>query len=146
MASSSGRQPTFAALNRGHHLCSAGRPSGWALAHILALFTFLLLHVNACSTSAILSWHYLLTLVLVSHWVVLAVAVSFRPLYFFLTDSWLIDITNSVIVSGKTWTIPCVSFWGYRVSHLFAMCAFCDLAIRPKVANTSKIKLAYGYT
>jgi len=34
-ASSNGRQPDFAALNRGRHLCSAGRPSGWALAHIL---------------------------------------------------------------------------------------------------------------
>ena len=33
-ASSSGRQPNFAALNRGRHLYSAGRPSGWALAHI----------------------------------------------------------------------------------------------------------------
>jgi len=33
--SSSGRQPNFAALNRGRHLCSAGRPSHWALAHIL---------------------------------------------------------------------------------------------------------------
>ena len=33
--SSSGRQPNFAALNRGRHLCSAGRPSRWALAHIL---------------------------------------------------------------------------------------------------------------
>jgi len=32
--SSSGRQPNFAALNRGHHLYSAGRPSRWALAHI----------------------------------------------------------------------------------------------------------------
>jgi len=30
-----GRQPNFAALNRGRHLCSAGRPSRWALAHIL---------------------------------------------------------------------------------------------------------------
>jgi len=28
-------QPNFAALNRGHHLCLAGWPSGWALAHIL---------------------------------------------------------------------------------------------------------------
>ena len=37
-ASSSGRQPNFAALNRGRHLCSAGRPSRWALAHILVLF------------------------------------------------------------------------------------------------------------
>jgi len=33
-ASSSGRQPNFAALNRGRHLCSARRPSRWALAHI----------------------------------------------------------------------------------------------------------------
>ena len=33
--SSSGRQPNFAALNRGRHLCSAGRPSRWASAHIL---------------------------------------------------------------------------------------------------------------
>jgi len=35
MASSSGHQPNFAALNTGCHLCLAGRPSGWALAHIL---------------------------------------------------------------------------------------------------------------
>ena len=35
--SSSGRQPNFAALSRGRHLYSAGRPSGWALAHIFVL-------------------------------------------------------------------------------------------------------------
>jgi len=28
-------------LNRGRHLCLAGRPSGWALAHILVVFSFL---------------------------------------------------------------------------------------------------------
>ena len=33
--SSIGRQPNFAALNRGRHLCSAGRPSRWSSAHIL---------------------------------------------------------------------------------------------------------------
>jgi len=33
--SSSGRQPNFAVLNRGRHLYLAGRPSRWALAHIL---------------------------------------------------------------------------------------------------------------
>jgi len=33
--SSSGCQRNFAALNRGCHLCSAGRPSRWALAHML---------------------------------------------------------------------------------------------------------------
>ena len=36
-ASSSARQPNFAALNRGRQLCLAGRPSRWALAHILVL-------------------------------------------------------------------------------------------------------------
>jgi len=35
--SSSGRQPNFAALNRGRHQYSAGRPSRWALAHILVI-------------------------------------------------------------------------------------------------------------
>ena len=37
---SSGRQPNFAALNRGRHLCLAGRPSGWALAHITVPFLY----------------------------------------------------------------------------------------------------------
>ena len=37
-----GRQPNFAALNRGRHLCSAGRPSGWALAHILVVYISML--------------------------------------------------------------------------------------------------------
>jgi len=32
--SSSGRQPNFAALNRGRYLYFTGRPSRWALAHI----------------------------------------------------------------------------------------------------------------
>ena len=39
----SGRQPNFAALNRGRHLYSAGRPSGWALAHISSCDLFRLL-------------------------------------------------------------------------------------------------------
>jgi len=32
---SSACQPNFAALNRGRHICSAGRPSRWELAHSL---------------------------------------------------------------------------------------------------------------
>ena len=35
---SSGRQLNFSALNKGRHLCSAGRPSRWALAHILVSY------------------------------------------------------------------------------------------------------------
>jgi len=39
-----------AALNRGRHLYSAGRPSRWALAHISS-YVYINLHVNAgCST------------------------------------------------------------------------------------------------
>jgi len=38
--SSSGHQPNFAALNRGRHLYSAGRPSRWALTHILVVLGF----------------------------------------------------------------------------------------------------------
>ena len=38
--SSSERQPNFAALNRGRHLCSAGQPSRWALAHISSSIYF----------------------------------------------------------------------------------------------------------
>jgi len=38
--SSSGCQPNFAGLNRGHHLYSAGRPSRWALAHILVIIYY----------------------------------------------------------------------------------------------------------
>jgi len=37
--SSSGHQPKFVALNKGRHLHSEGRPSRWALAHILVYFT-----------------------------------------------------------------------------------------------------------
>jgi len=37
MAVTSGRQPNFAALNRQRHLCLAGRPSHWALAHNLVI-------------------------------------------------------------------------------------------------------------
>jgi len=42
--SSSGRQPNFATLNRGRYLYLAGRPSRWALAHILVVF------ILCCST------------------------------------------------------------------------------------------------
>ena len=43
--SSIGRQPNFAALNRGRHLYSAGRPSCWALANILVIFYFIVIFV-----------------------------------------------------------------------------------------------------
>jgi len=45
--SSSERQPNFPALNRGRYLCSAGRQSRWALAHIL---------VNICLYVVFVGW------------------------------------------------------------------------------------------
>ena len=59
-----------AALNKGRHLYSAGRPSRWALAHISSFFFI----------SSILSEYYLLMLMLVTQSVVLAVAVPVKPL------------------------------------------------------------------
>jgi len=41
--SNSGREPNFAALSAGHHLYFAGRPSRWALAHILVAVIFRLI-------------------------------------------------------------------------------------------------------
>ena len=63
--SSSERQPNFAALNRGRHLCSAGQPSSWALAHISSCFfcffcnttrTRRSFSVNFCSPITEVTW------------------------------------------------------------------------------------------
>jgi len=43
--SSSRRQPNFAALSTGRHLYSAGRPSRWALAHILVIIYYYVIPV-----------------------------------------------------------------------------------------------------
>jgi len=61
MASSSGPQLNFAALNRGRHLCSAGRPSRWALAHILVdpSFAVRLVIARANGRSKWVKWHNL---------------------------------------------------------------------------------------
>jgi len=52
--SSSGRQPNFAALNRGRHLYSPGRPSPWALAHILV---FLAVSSSLCHMQLLTATH-----------------------------------------------------------------------------------------
>ena len=46
--SSSGRQQDFVALSRGHHLYYTGRPSRWALAHILVLSIFCSSNLSHC--------------------------------------------------------------------------------------------------
>ena len=46
--SSSGHQLNFAALNRGNHLYLAGRPSRWALAHILVVSNMFCVCVCLC--------------------------------------------------------------------------------------------------
>jgi len=57
-ASSSGRQLNFAALNRERHLCSAGRPSRWALAHILVVSSSFLPVFVVFFPRSRLSWLY----------------------------------------------------------------------------------------
>jgi len=49
--SSSRRQLNFAALNRGHHPYSAGRPSCWALDHILILLWYCTITCVAIATT-----------------------------------------------------------------------------------------------
>jgi len=56
-------QPNFAALNRGCHLYSAGRPSRWALAHIPVYYCFvqnyscLLTDYSACERLSVITVH-----------------------------------------------------------------------------------------
>jgi len=60
--SSSARHPNFTALNTGRHLYSAGRPSGWALAHISSMFLVSSLFFFCLVPCGRLSW------LLVSFW------------------------------------------------------------------------------
>ena len=73
---SSGRQPNFAALNRGRRLYSAGRPSRWALAHIL---------VSKCCTESAIAivwlWECYLLWLCSMHWVLPVQMSQHGPLY-----------------------------------------------------------------
>jgi len=51
---SSGRQPNFAAFNRGRHLYSVGRSSRWVLAHILVIPDFVSFSVLVATTGHLL--------------------------------------------------------------------------------------------
>ena len=53
----SGHQPNFAVLYRGRHLYSAGRPSRWALAHILVDW-WTVMFGQRPPTVYSLMWHY----------------------------------------------------------------------------------------
>ena len=46
--SGSGRAPNFAALNRGRHLYSTGRPSRWALTHTSSIICFYIVVCFCC--------------------------------------------------------------------------------------------------
>jgi len=58
--SSSGHQPNFAALNRRRHLYLAGRPSRWALAHILVV---IILPWHMSYVLGCLSWNCICTVI-----------------------------------------------------------------------------------
>jgi len=75
--SSTGRQPNSAALNRGRHLYSAGRPSRWALAtNAQQNFTkWVRLHVFL--HDYLLIWFMVLCNFLATHWVWFCASVSY---------------------------------------------------------------------
>jgi len=77
--SSSGRQPNFAALNRGRHLYSAGRQSHWALAHMLVM-------VALCNRAD----HYIFALLFLS--VYLLLLLSFFPRLISASVGWMSTI------------------------------------------------------
>ena len=52
-----GRQPNVAALNRGRHLYSAGRPSRWVLAHVLVMYTTVFAAVRLIVVGLWLTFH-----------------------------------------------------------------------------------------
>jgi len=54
--SSIGREPNFAALTRGRHLYSAGRPSRWALAHILVTFEMPNIYITEYKQCVLTYW------------------------------------------------------------------------------------------
>ena len=96
--SSSGRQPNFAALNRGRHLYSAGRPSRWALAHILVL---------AIYTAGLYWWYGNIWL-----WSLSCGLCSWRwfwsRLWCWLWNIWNVDLVTSTLVGMRSIAM-CVS-------------------------------------
>jgi len=68
--SSSGRQPNFAAVNRGHYLYLAGRPSRWALARILVFLSSPV--IDLCTlTEQTITFHILFnTIISCSLWMI----------------------------------------------------------------------------
>ena len=84
--SSSRRQPNFAALNRGRHLYSAGRPSRWALAHICSckLFMYSLYRVLPWIIFLITSKNFFRENKLIFHVVVIMAALSNRAGHYIL--------------------------------------------------------------
>jgi len=85
------RQPNFAALNTGCHLCSAGRPSRWVLAHILV---YLLQRRRSISTIALF-----------------ACTTVLRHLRFSTVLSIVLIITSATTSLDNVLTRVCLSAW-----------------------------------
>jgi len=90
MASSSGRQPNFAALNRGRHVYSAGRPSRWALAHISGFFCSFLIVLRSSQVSV--SFVRPLQVYYTEH------SISWRQ----ICDSWVLFLINIRVHIAQT--------------------------------------------
>jgi len=116
---SSGRQPNFAALNLGRHLCSAGWLSRWALAHILV-------QVRPLSTQPMLQLIQVVDTMLVYPQYA-PYAVIYR---IWIRRIWLQKVWWNEVWSGLTWivrwsqqridsSVACVKAGGGHFEHRF---------------------------
>ena len=98
--SSSDRQPNFLSWNRGRHLCSAGRPSRWALAHISSLIWY----IQSCAFKLLLlSKHAIsLSVYIVDHCLMIPWMIMSKFTVFFITASNNIEHCDFVsALSGR---------------------------------------------
>ena len=116
--SSSGRQPNLAALNRGRHLYSAGRPSRWASAHYSA-YSFYRPTTTLVWTTCLLATVELRSLLLgklvtVIGGVHLQVAVDD-----FAQEVWRVAVSDQVIEWRHEWRQSIEIVWNAKQSYIY---------------------------
>ena len=137
--SSSGRQPNFAAFNRRRHLYSAGRPSRWALAHILVSSYF----IFKCKDNRIYSLLALSLFLYFTRCLLLLTVCSSRywgKLSWYDGSGYIAEISNDIQtqLESSSWidrrfvlNVTFVAFIQSVVLELVIMVALCNRADRP---------------
>ena len=110
--SSSGHQSNFAALNRGRYLYLAGRPSRWALAHLLVLLTFIAELAGGICCSMIVILVASLAFYTTGYYDALAwmsLSLAFFLVCLSLTGSFILLFHMTTVITAKRFSelIPC---------------------------------------